>query len=137
MDPDHFLTPDPRDTRWVEPELPSDAGEPHPPSGGFSVQAQDLVNAATEWDELSTDMVAVRLKCETGWGLPMIFGAADTLYTVGRLHSAFNRKACDAAWDGHVITGLVANGLVETANDFSDTDTTTGDNFRDYERVMD
>jgi len=137
MDPDRFLATDPRDGRWVEPELPPGAGEPHAPGGGFSVQAQDLVNAATEWDQLSTDMVDVRTKCETGWGLPMIFGAADTLYTVGRLHDAFNQKACDAAWDGHVITGLVANGLVETANDFSNTDSTTGDNFRDYQRVMD
>ena len=128
---------DGRDGRWEEPELPAGAGEAHAPSGGFSVQAQDLVNAAKEWDELSGDMVDVRMKCETGWGLPGIFGFADTLYTVGRLHQAFNEKACDAAWDGHVITGLVANGLVEVANDFSNTDTTTGENFRDYKRVMD
>jgi hypothetical protein len=128
---------DGRDGRWVEPELPAGAGEPHPPSGGFSVQAQDLVNAAKEWDELSGDLVEVRAKCETGWGLPGIFGLADTLYTVGRLHAAFNQKACDAAFDGHVITGLVANGLVEVANDFSNTDTTTGENFLDYTRVMD
>jgi hypothetical protein len=136
------MIPDPgpsdgRDGRWNEPELPAGAGEPHAPGGGFSVQAQDLVNASKEWDELSGDMVDVRQKCETGWGLPGIFGYADTLYTVGRLHDAFNRKACDAAWDGHVITGLVANGLVEVANDFSNTDTTTGENFRDYKRVMD
>jgi hypothetical protein len=137
MRPDRFEPKDPRDGRWEEPDLPAGAGEVHAPSGGFAVQALDLVNAAKEWDELSGDMVDVRTKCETGWGLPGIFGYADVLYTVGRLHDAFNRKACDAAWDGHVITGLVANGLVEVANDFSHTDTTTGDNFRDYKRVMD
>ncbi len=132
-----FEPSDGRDGRWVEPQLPAGAGEPQAPSGGFSVQAQDLVNAAKDWDELSGDLVEVRKKCETGWGLPGIFGFADTLYTVGRLHAAFNRKACDAAWDGHVITGLVGNGLVEVANDFSNTDTTTGENFVDYQRVMD
>ena len=64
----------------MEPQLPAGAGEPHARSGGFSVQAQDLVNAAKEWDELSGDMVDARMKCETGWGLPGIFGFADTLY---------------------------------------------------------
>lgn len=137
MDPDRLLPRDPRDGRWEEPDLPAGAGAPHAPAGGFDVRAQDLVNAATEWDQLSAGLVQVRKKCETGWGLPLIFGAADALYTVGRLHEGFNRKACDAAWDGHVITGLVANGLVETANDFSGTDTTAGENFRDYKRVMD
>lgn len=125
---------DGRDGRWTEPEIPRGSGEPHAPAGGFSVRAQDLVNAAKTWDGISASMLDVRHKCETGWGYVGLFGMSDTVYTVGTMHSNFNKRACDAAWDGSVITGLMANGLVEVANDYSNTDTTQGENFQGYQK---
>jgi hypothetical protein len=125
---------DGRPGRWTEPEIPKGSGEPHPPSGGFTVRAQDLVNASKTWDDISASMREVHQKVQVGWGYPSMFGMADTLYTVGRMHETFNRRACDAAWDGSVITGLIANGLVEVANDYSNTDTTQGANFQNYQK---
>ncbi len=69
------------------------------------------------------------MKCETGWGLPGIFGFANTLYRSAGCTRRSTARRRSAAWDGHVITWLVANGLFEVANDFSNTDTTTGENF--------
>lgn len=125
---------DGREGRWTEPEIPVGSGDPHAPAGGFSVRAEDLVNASKTWDDISASMIEVQQKCEVGWGYVGLFGMDDTLYTVGTMHSNFNKRACDAAWDGSVVTGLMANGLVEVANDYSNTDTTQGANFQNYQK---
>jgi hypothetical protein len=126
--------PDGREGRWTEPEIPNGSGEAHPPAGGFTVRAQDLINASKTWDGISASMLEVQQKCQVGWGYAGLFGMDDALYTVGQLHTNFNKRACDAAWDGSVITGLMANGLVEVANDYSNTDTTQGANFQNYQK---
>lgn len=121
-------------TRWTTPPLPPGIGEPHPPKGGFTVRAQDLVNASHSWDDVAAGLIKMRDLCVSGWGYPGIFGMGDQFYTVGRLAEAFNQKVCDAGFDGSLVTGYIANGLVEVANDYSHTDTTTAANFQSYER---
>lgn len=120
---------------WAPPQLPDPAapsgyGEPRPPGGGFAVEATDLVNAAAAWDGVSGALKDAWAFAQEGWAYPGLFGMHDTLYTNGRLHQLVNRVVVNACADGHVITAQLANGLVETANDFSSTDQTQGDNFR-------
>jgi hypothetical protein len=120
---------------FPEPETPNGHGEPHPPAGGFSVQAQALVSASADWEEVSGALKKARdLAVEHGWGQPLIFGHEATLANIGGFHDSFNETISAAAHDGHVITGLIADGLVETANDYSSTDQTQGAAFRDFER---
>lgn len=119
---------------WVTPPTPPGIGEPHPPSGGFSVQCKDLLSASHSWDDVSAGLVKMRDLAISGWGYPGIFGMADQFFTVGRLQESFNEKICNAGFDGSIITGYIANGLVEVANDYSHTDTTTAANFQSYER---
>lgn len=119
--------------RWKIPENPDGHGTAIPPSGGFNVKAQDLVNAAGCWDTVAGYAKEAHTECLTGWGHPGIFGIGDLFYTTGTIHEAFNKKVCDANWDGFVIMGQVADGLVETANDMSNTDKTQGDNFKKYD----
>lgn len=109
---------------------PQGHGEAHPPAGGFTVQAQDLVNAATAWDGVSSALQKAWSLTQEGWGYPGIFGMHDTLFTAGRLHMLVNQVIVNGCADGQAFTGLLADGLVDTANDFSNTDTTQGDAFR-------
>lgn len=115
---------------WNEPDNPPGYGEPHPPGGGFSVEAQDLITASEAWKDLSSALKEVWTAAQEGWGYPGLFGMQDTLYTAGRLHQEINRVLVNAAADGHWITDNLASGLVEVANDFSGTDTTVGQNFQ-------
>lgn len=107
-------------------------GDPHPPAGGFSVEAKDLIGASHTWDEVSSTLKKVLSLCQSGEGYAGIFGAADTLYTAGRFRADFNHAVCQAAFDGAYITSYIADGLVETANDFSHTDAEQGARFRTY-----
>lgn len=122
--------------QWNPPENPDGYGTPHPPggaSGGFSVEAGQLIDASHAWHQLSTTLKEVWNRAQEGWGYPGLFGMQDTLYTAGRLHQQINQTLVNGAADGHWITQTVADGLVETANDFSGTDTTVGQNFRPLE----
>lgn len=118
---------------WGEPPDPDPGhGVPHPPGGGFTVQAKDLVAAGDTWDDVSRVLRKVHDLCVEGYGYPGLFGSADTLYVVGRLHQDFNASVCQAAYDGRYVTSYLADGLVETANDFAATDAEQGANFRTY-----
>lgn len=119
--------------QWNPPDNPGGYGTPHPPGGGFSVEAQQLITASQSWHRLSTTLKQVWDQAQEGWGYPGLFGMQDTLYTAGRLHQEINRILVDGAADGHWITQTIADGLVEAANDFSNTDTTVGQNFRPLE----
>ncbi|AIY17828.1 hypothetical protein GUY44_20180 [Pimelobacter simplex] len=119
--------------QWNPPDDPPGYGEPHPPggpNGEFSAEIQDLVTASVAWDGLSAALQKVWGYASEGWGYPGLFGMQDTLYTAGRLHQTINEVLVNGAADGHWITQTLANGLVETANDLSGTDTTQGENFR-------
>lgn len=120
-----FLPPQPPDVG-----APAGHGDPHPPAGGFSVEAQDLVTAASAWDGVSGALNKAWQATQEGWGYPGIFGMHDTLFTAGRLHMLVNRVIVNGCADGAAFTALLADGLVDTANDFSNTDTTQGDSFR-------
>lgn len=124
-DPGPWNPPD-----WNEPDLPEGHGEPRPPKGGFKVEAKDLVQAAAVWDEVSAALKTVWDKAQVGWGYPGIFGAADALMTAGTMHMDINEILVNAAADGHFVTAAIADGLIEVANDYSDTDKVAGDNFR-------
>jgi hypothetical protein len=115
-----------------EPDVgaPRGHGQPHAPSGGFTVEAQDLVNAAAAWDGASAALRKAWSLTQEGWGCPGIFGMHDTLFTAGRLHMLVNQVVVNGCADGSAFTGLLADGLVATANDFSNTDTTQGEAFR-------
>lgn len=118
---------------WTPPDDPSGYGTPHPPGGKggeFSAEAQELITASNAWKELSAALQKVWGYAEEGWGYPGLFGMQDALYTAGRLHQGINEVLVNGAADGHWITQTLANGLVEAANDFSNTDTTQGENFR-------
>jgi hypothetical protein len=124
--PDPSYTPNPADPH---------AGDPKPPPGGkFTVKEQDLVNAADCWDRVSGHLLKARGICQEGWAQTTIFGITDALYTVGKLHGAFNEKVCYAANDGSVETSLVADGLVGTANYAAGTDSDVHNNFIDLKR---
>ena len=120
-----FVPPQPPDVG-----APRGHGDPYPPSGGFGVAAQDLVNAAIAWDGVSAALTKAWEATQEGWGYPAIFGMHDTLFTAGRLHLMVNRAIVNACADGSAFTALLADGLVATANDFSATDSTQGDAFR-------
>ena len=112
--------------------VPADEGDdvPQPPPGGrFSVAEGDLVAAARCWDRVAEHLRAAKSRCEEGWGLPGLFGFADSLWTVGRMHETFNERVCYAAHDGSIITAQVADGLVATANVAAGTDSEQSDNF--------
>ena len=113
-----------------EVDVPPGHGEEHPPSGGYSVQAQDLVAASHAWDDLSTALGSAVPLASEGWGYPGIFGMHDTLFVSGRLHMHINKVLVNACSDGKAITRLLADGLVETANDYSGTDASQGEPFR-------
>lgn len=115
-----------------EPEVtvPAGHGEEHPPAGGYSVEAQDLVAASHAWDGLSQTLGSAVPLVSEGWGYPGIFGMHDTFYISGRLHQEINRVLVNACLDGRAITRLLADGLVETANDYSDTDASQGAPFQ-------
>jgi hypothetical protein len=124
--PSAFNPPD-----WIPPDLPAGYGEPRPPAGGrFAAEAQDLVNAANAWEDVSTTLRSVWEMIQEGWGYSGLFGAYDVLQVSGTLHMRINEDLVNAAADGHWVTQALAFGLVETANDFSGTDQTQGDNFR-------
>ncbi|MBZ5737489.1 hypothetical protein [Nocardioides mangrovi] len=114
------------------PEDHPDHGVPHAPAGGFSVEAKDLIGASHTWDDVSSSLKKVLSLCQPGEGYVGIFGMADTLYTTGQFRTDFNHSICQAAFDGSYITSYIADGLVETANDFSHTDTDQAANFRTY-----
>ena len=107
-------------------QVPPGHGEEHAPSGGYSVQAQDRVAASHAWDDLSTALGSAVPLASEGWGYPGIFGMHDTFYVSGRLHLEINRILVNACLDGRAITRLLADGLVETANDYSGTDSSQG-----------
>ncbi|MDP3893836.1 hypothetical protein [Nocardioides sp.] len=116
---------------WIPPDHPAGYGEPHPPAGGeFAAEAQDLVNAANAWEDVSTTLQSVWGMIQEGWGYPGLFGAFDVLHISGTLHMRINEDLVNAAADGHWVTQALSYGLIETANDFSGTDQTQGDNFR-------
>ncbi|GAA3685413.1 hypothetical protein GCM10022237_49840 [Nocardioides ginsengisoli] len=118
---------------WKAPDDPPGYGTPHPPGGAhgqFSADVQELVTAAGSWEALSKALQTVWGYASEGWGYPWLFGMQDTLYTAGRLHQTINAVMVNGAADGHWITQTLANGLIETANDLSGTDTTQGENFR-------
>ncbi|WP_110180999.1 hypothetical protein [Nocardioides solisilvae] len=119
-----------------KPEVgaPGGHGQAHAPRGGYAVEAQDLVNAAGAWDDVSKALSKAWNLTQEGWGYPGLFGMHDTLFTAGRLHMLANRIVVNACGDGAAITGLLADGLVETANDYSGTDTSQGTPFRTLER---
>ncbi|MXG91158.1 hypothetical protein [Nocardioides flavescens] len=115
---------------WNVPENPTGYGEPHPPSGGFSVDAKELLDASKVWDDVAGTLKTVWDGIQEGWGYPGLFGKYDMLQVSGTLHMHLNQALVNAAADGHWITQGLADGLVEVANDFEDTDTTQGENFR-------
>jgi hypothetical protein len=118
---------------WGQPpESDPGHGVPHSPATGFTVEAKDLIAAGDTWDQVSHTLTKVQGLCITGSGYVGIFGMADTLYTVGSFHADFNHSVCQATFDGSYITSYLADGLVETANDFSHTDTEQSANFRKY-----
>lgn len=118
---------------WNPPENPPGYGDSRQPSGGYSVEAQDLINAAAAWDDVSSALKKAWELTQEGWAQPGLFGMHDTLYVNGRLHMLVNRVIVNACADGRFITAQLADGLVETANDYSNTDTTQGANFRPYD----
>lgn len=113
--------------------VPRGHGTEHPPAGGYSVKAQDLITASHAWDALSDDLKKSWDLAAAGWGYPSIFGMHDTLYTAGSLAMEVNRVIVNACSDGAAITSLLADGLVETANDYSNTDATQGAPYRTLE----
>lgn len=104
-------------------------GDPIPPGGGFSVEAERLVTAAGRWDTLSTNLSSAQGAMAEGAGRPLLFGAAAELAGIGRKHLAFNTTVAAALGDGSVAASLLADGLVETANDYSNTDQSQVPNF--------
>jgi hypothetical protein len=123
---------------WNPPEPEIGYGQPHPPAGGeFSAEARTLITTADAWDGVATTLKDVWGLTNTGAGWWMLFGAHDTLYTAGRMHASINDIIVDAAQDGYVVTTGLADGLVETANDYEGTETTVGANFRAIERRAD
>lgn len=125
-----FLPP-----QWNPPDHPQGYGEPHPPAGGeFAAKPDKLVQASHAWDDLAATLQKVWDLASEGWGYPGLFGMQDTFYASGTMHQHVNQVMVNGAADGHFITQSLANGLVEVANDFSDTDTTAGENFRPLEK---
>jgi hypothetical protein len=119
--------------------VPADDGDglPHPPVGGrFNVAERDLIAAARCWDRVAEHLRAAKVKCEEGWGQPGLFGFADSLWTVGRMHETFNERVCYATHDGSLVTAQVADGLVGTANVAAGTDADQSDNFDALRRAM-
>ncbi|MCW2834405.1 MAG: hypothetical protein JWN68_2358 [Nocardioides sp.] len=131
-------TPEPVYGPFPQPQQPEHHsppghGDPHPPSGGFSADAASLITVANCWDDMSEALKSAWDSAIKGWGYPTIFGMQDTLYVAGRLHMEINKTVVNALADGAAITSLLADGLVETANDFSKTDASQGAAFRTLE----
>lgn len=121
------------DPQWTPNDTPPGYGEARPPEGGFSVEAQDLITAAGAWDDVAGALKTSWNKLQKGWGTPFLFGPQDTLYTNGRFHEQINEVLVNACADGHHITSMLADGLRETANAYSETDAVEGANFRTLE----
>ncbi|MDF9717729.1 hypothetical protein INN71_02095 [Nocardioides sp. ChNu-153] len=104
-------------------------GDPVAPGGGFSVEAQRLVDAAARWDDIRSKLRTAGENVSADFDLTGLFGIADALYTASGKHAAFNAAMVTALETGATAAGLLADGLVETANDYAGTDTSAADNF--------
>ncbi|HEY1134161.1 MAG TPA: hypothetical protein VGE77_06255 [Nocardioides sp.] len=104
-------------------------GDPIPPAGGFSVEAGRLVTAGGRWDDLSAGLSTAHGHMAEGAGRPFLFGVVNELAGIGRQHLAFNTAVTAALSSGSTAAAHLANGLVETANDYSDTDVSQAANF--------
>ncbi|MFW6774210.1 hypothetical protein ACOACO_07995 [Nocardioides sp. CPCC 205120] len=104
-------------------------GDPVAPGGGFSVEAQRLVDAASRWDDIGSKLTTARDHVSADFDLVGLFGIADALYTASSKHADFNAAMVTALDTGATAAGLLADGLVETANDYAGTDTSVADNF--------